>query len=84
MTTNNIPFKTGQSASPDENQKVIDNHKKAAKHLEEAALYHHEAAKHHEAKNYAKALEFTLKAKGCYTFANEHQKEVGIYHALHN
>lgn len=84
MTNNDITIKQGHSASSDVNQKAFESYKKAAKHLENAAKYHHEAAKHHLAGNYEKALENSLKAKELYSFANDHQREVSIYHALYN
>ncbi len=71
--------KTNQS--PAENQKGIENHKKAAKHHEEAAKYHHEAAKHHEEGNHDKACASAIKAHGHNCCANEANKEDAKHHA---
>ena len=40
-----------------ENEKGIENHKKAAKHLTEAANNHIQAAKYHQSGNHAKAAQ---------------------------
>ena len=65
-----------------ENQKGIDNHKKAAKHHEEAARLHNEAAKHHEEGNHEKAGISTIKAHGHHCLATDHQKEDVKHHAV--
>jgi hypothetical protein len=66
---------------PTENQKGIDNHKKAARHFEEAAKSHLEAAKHHENGNHGKAAKSTIEAHGHSNLANEAQKEDVKQHA---
>ncbi|MBK7884588.1 MAG: hypothetical protein IPJ81_12995 [Chitinophagaceae bacterium] len=55
-----------------ENQKGIDNHKKAATHFEAAAKSHHEAAK------------CTVEAHGHSCVANEAQKEDVKHHTTKN
>lgn len=83
MTTTAAPVKTDKAIIPSvENQKGIDNHKKAAEHHEEAAKHHHEAAKQHEAGNHDKAAQSTVIAQGHHTLAGEHQKEDAKHHAM--
>lgn len=67
-----------------ENQKGIDNHKKAASHFEAAAKSHLEAAKHHENGNHEKAAKSTMEANGHSTLANEVQKEDVKHHTLNS
>ena len=79
------PIKKEQSNDATaENQKGIENHKKAATHFEAAAKNHRDAAKHHEDGNHEKACESTLKAHGHQCLANEFQKEDAKYHAMKN
>lgn len=63
-----------------ENQKGIDNHKKAATHFEAAAKSHSEAAKHHESGHHEKAAKSTVEAHGHSSLANEAQKEDVKHH----
>ena len=58
-----------------ENQKGIENHKKAASHFEAAAKNHLEAADHHENENHEKAARSTVEALGHSSLGNEAQKE---------
>lgn len=58
-----------------ENQKGIENHKRAASHLQEAA-------KHHENGDEEKAAHSTLKAQGYHSLATEAQREDVRHHAL--
>jgi hypothetical protein len=67
----------GQKLFPAENQKGIENHKKAAKHYEVAA-------KHQEAGNYDKACASAIKAYGHHCTASEAQREVSKIHANFN
>lgn len=57
-----------------ENQKIIENHKKAAMHHEAAAKHHHEAAKHHLAGNSIMACGCNSKAKAQGDLAQESEK----------
>lgn len=57
-----------------ENQKIIDNHKKAAMHHEAAAQHHHEAAKHHAAGDSVMACGCNCKAKDQSDLAQKTQK----------
>ena len=68
--------------SPADNQKGIDNHKKAATHLEAAAKHHLAAADHHEDGNHEEAAKSTVIAQGHVTLATEAQKEDAKNHAL--
>ena len=63
-----------KAVSPADNEKDIENHKKAAKHSEEAA-------KHHEAGEHEKAAQSTVKAHGHHALAAESQKEDVKNHA---
>ena len=65
-----------------ENEKGIENHKKAAKHLTEAANNHIQAAKYHQSGNHAKAAQHTLTAIGHVNLANEAQKEDVKHHVI--
>jgi hypothetical protein len=81
--TTATPAKTEKTdISPAENQKGIENHKKAAEHHQLAAKNHLEASHHHETGAHDKAAESTVIALGHSTLANEHQKEDAIHHAL--
>ena len=85
MTNIATPIKKEPVMDPiAENQKCIDNHKKASKHHEEAAKHHLDAAKHYEAGSRDKALNSTLKAQGHLLIAADAQKEVNKSHALNN
>ena len=68
--------------TPADNQKGIENHKKAATHLEAAAKHHLAAADHHEDGNHEEAAKSTVVAQGHVTLANEAQKEDQKNHAL--
>ena len=76
------PTADGAKATPADNQKGIENHKKAASHLEAAAKHHLDAAKHHETGNHEKASDSTLKAHGQVCNAVELQKEDAKQHAM--
>jgi hypothetical protein len=67
MTHSETSKKMNTSKSEKENQKGIDNHKKAAAHFEAAAKSHLEAARQHEAHGHASA-------------ANEAQNEDAKHH----
>jgi hypothetical protein len=78
---NTETIKKEQPGTPTtENQKGIDNHKKAATHFEAAAKNHLEAAKHHESGNHEKAAKSTVEAHGHSCVANEAQKEDVKHH----
>lgn len=64
-----------------ENQKIIDNHKKAAMHHEAAAVHHHEAAKHHLAGNSIMACGCNSKAENQSELAHKTQKKNTKKHA---
>lgn len=64
-----------------ENQKIIDNHKKAAMHHEAAAQHHQEAAKHHLAGNNIMACGCNSKAKTQGDLAKKAQKKNTKKHA---
>jgi hypothetical protein len=64
-----------------ENQKIIDNHKKAAMHHEAAAHHHQEAAKHHLAGNSIMACGCNSKAKTQADLAKKSQKKNTKKHA---
>jgi len=52
MTNQSMPIKVEKSnLPPTDNERGIENHKKAAKHHEEAARHHHEAVKNLEKGN---------------------------------
>ncbi len=72
-TTTNNPEASNDSKA--ENQKGIENHKKAALHAEEAAKHHQDAIKHHEAGDQDKAMHSTVKAHGHLALATEAQNE---------
>ena len=77
--------KTGRRVVKDpsaENQKGIENHKRAAYHLQEAAKHHLEAAKHHENGDEEKAAYSTVKAQGHHNLAAEAEWEDVKHHAL--
>lgn len=61
--------------TPAENQKGIENHKKAATHLVQAAKHHMDAANHHENDNHEAAAKSTVLAQGHTAVANEAQRE---------
>ncbi len=69
-----------QVISKVENEKGIDNHKKAATHFEAAAKSHLDAAKHHQSGNHEKAAKCTVEAHGHSCVANEAQKEDVKHH----
>jgi hypothetical protein len=81
-TTQTKPEKT--ALTPAENQRGIENHKKAATHLEAAAKNHLDAAKHHEAGNHEKAAQSTVAAHGHTCLANDCQKEDVKHHTSKN
>lgn len=58
-----------------ENQKIIDNHTKAAMHHEAAAMHHHEAAKHQKAGNSTMACGCNAKAINLTKLAKKVQKK---------
>lgn len=76
----NIEKTTVEIIPQAENQKGIDNHKKAAMHFQAAAKCHTEAAKHHESGNHEKAAQCTVEAHGHACVANEAQKEDVKHH----
>jgi hypothetical protein len=81
MKSSETKSKTELEAIPKaENQKGIDNHKKAASHFEAAAKSHLQAAKHHESGNHEKAAKCTVEAHGHACVANEAQKEDVKHH----
>ena len=83
--TPTTPIKAEQTnITPADNQKGIENHKKAAVHLEEAAKNHLDAAKHHENGDHDKAAQSTVKAHGHAKLANDAQQEDIKQHALNN
>lgn len=85
MSTTLTPIKAEKKTlSPADNQKGIENHKKAATHLKAAAESHLEAAKQHEAGNHDKAATSTVIAHGHVALANEAQKEDAKLHASKN
>ncbi len=63
-----------------ENNKGIENHKKAATHFAAAAKCHLDAAKHHEDGNHEKAAKCTIEAHGHACIAKEAQKEDVKHH----
>ncbi len=67
-----------------ENQKGIDNHKKAAAHFEAAAKSHLEAAKYHESGQHEEAAKCTIEAHGHASAANEAQNEDAKHHIPKN
>ncbi len=58
-----------------QNQKIIDNHNKAAMHHEAAAKHLHEAAKHQKEGNKDMACGCNVKAKGETNAAKKAQKK---------
>lgn len=58
-----------------ENQKIVDNHKKAAMHHEAAAIFHHEAARHQMSGNKDQACGCNVKAIGETKLASKAQKK---------
>jgi hypothetical protein len=64
-----------------ENQKIIDNHKKAAMHHEAAAMHHHEAAKQQLAGNSIMACGCNTKAEDQTCLAKKAQKKNAKKHA---
>ena len=75
MPTTTTPIAQPKTPTTADNQKGIENHKKAAAHLDKAAEHHIEAANHHEAGNHDKAAASTLKAHGHVAHAQEAQNE---------
>lgn len=65
-----------------ENQKGIDNHKKAATHFEAAAKSHTDAATHHERGDHEKAAKSAVEAQSHSSLGNEAQKEDVKNHTL--
>ncbi len=67
-----------------ENQKGIENHKRAAEHFALASKLHFEAAVNHEEGNHAKANECALKASGHASIASDFQLQDAKHHSLEN
>lgn len=85
MTDTATAIKKEQSnGSSAENQKGIENHKKAATYFEAAAKNHRDAAKHHEEGNQEEAFKSTIIAQGNQRMGSECQKEDVMHHALNN
>ena len=80
MTHSETAKKMHTSKSEKENQKGIDNHKKAAAHFEAAAKSHLEAARQHEAGHHEEAAKYTIEAHGHASAANEAQNEDAKHH----
>ena len=70
--------------SPAENQKGIENHKRAAAHFSAASNHHIEAAKHHTLGNHEKAARSTVTAQGFHRLATEAEIEDVKHHALND
>jgi len=82
MSTKESPVKDEKTnLSPADNQKVIENHKTAAKHHEEAGKHHRDAAKHYEDGNHDKAAQSAVKANGHQLLAKDAQEEGAKTHA---
>ncbi len=74
MTTT-FPKSEKNQTTPADNQKSIENHKKAATHFDNASKSHLEAAKHHENGEHEKAAQSTVNAHGHNVMARKVQKK---------
>lgn len=83
MKNTHMPYKTESEIIPKaENQRGIENHRKAASHFEAAAKSHMEAVAHHQNGNHEKAAQSTAAAHGHSNLGCEAQKEDAKQHAL--
>ena len=80
-TVDNSAKKENSKISSADNQKRIENHKKAAGHFESAAKHHNDAAKHHESGNHEKAAQSTMAAHGHQSLGRDAQREDAQFHA---